>query len=40
MDLNPIEHIWWHLKAKALELFPELKAMGAGEEAIEALEEL
>ena len=24
-DLNPIEHIWFHLKSKALELHPELK---------------
>jgi hypothetical protein len=37
-DLNPIEHIWWHLKAKVLELFPELKDLEAGEEAKEALE--
>jgi hypothetical protein len=37
-DLNPIEHIWWHLKAEVLELFPELKDLGAGEEAKEALE--
>jgi len=38
MDLNPIEHIWWHLKAKVLELFPELVDMGSGAGAIEALE--
>ena len=37
-DLNPIEHIWWHLKAKVLELFPELKERRAGEEAKEAPE--
>ena len=37
LDLNPIEHIWWHLKAKVLELYPELKELGAGEEAKEAL---
>ena len=37
-DLNLIEHIWWHLKAKVLEVFPELKDLGAGEEAKEALE--
>src|ERR1700712_4483622 len=38
MDLDPIEHIWWHLKAKALKLFPELVDMGSGADAIEALE--
>jgi transposase len=37
-DLNPIEHIWWHLKAKVLELYPDLKDLGTGEEAKEALE--
>ena len=37
-DLNPIEHIWWHLKAKVLELYPHLKDIGTGDEAIEALE--
>ena len=36
-DLNPIEYIWWYLKAKVLELFPELKDMRAGEEAKEVL---
>jgi transposase len=37
-DLNPIEHIWWHLKNKVLELYPELEQMGNGEDAKEALE--
>jgi hypothetical protein len=31
-DLNPIEHISWHLEAKILELHPELKDLGAGKE--------
>ena len=38
-DLNPIEHVWWHLKAKVLELHPELKNLGSGEEAKKALED-
>ena len=38
-DLNPIEHIWWHLKKMVLQLHPELEGMGKGEEAIRALEE-
>ena len=21
-DLNPIEHVWWHLKNKVLEMYP------------------
>jgi transposase len=37
-DLNPIEHIWHHLKKLVLERYPELETMGAGEEAIQALE--
>jgi transposase len=37
-DLNPIEHVWWHLKNKVLELHPELELMGGGEEVKEALE--
>ncbi|RFU28321.1 hypothetical protein B7463_g7998, partial [Scytalidium lignicola] len=37
-DLNPIEHVWWHLKAKVLEIHPELKDMGKNDEAIIALE--
>jgi transposase len=37
-DLNPIKHVWWHLKAKVLELHPELKNLGTGEEAKGALE--
>jgi transposase len=35
-DLNPIEHIWWHLKAKVKELFPDLDKLDSGEEAVEA----
>jgi len=23
-DLNPIEHIWWHLKVRLYEMFPEV----------------
>lgn len=37
-DLNPIEHIWWHLKKKLEELHPELRGMGKGVEALEALQ--
>ena len=37
-DLNPIEHIWHHLKRLVLEMYPELEGMGKGEEAIRALE--
>lgn len=25
-DLNPIEHVWWHLKTKVCEMFPEVAA--------------
>ena len=25
-DLNPIEHIWWHLKTRCYEMFPEVAA--------------
>jgi transposase len=32
LDLNPIKHVWWHLKAKVLELHPELKNLGTSEE--------
>ena len=32
-DLNPIEYIQWHLKAKVLEMFPELMDIGTREEA-------
>ena len=35
-DLNPIEHIWHHLKKLVLEMHPELEGMGKGEEAIRA----
>jgi hypothetical protein len=37
-DLNPIEHLWWHLKNHVLKLYPELTNMGTGEEDIQALE--
>jgi len=30
-DLNPIEHIWWHLKNYVLRLHPELEDGGKGE---------
>lgn len=35
-DLNPIEHLWWALKQKVFELYPELRQMGKTEEAKEA----
>jgi transposase len=38
-DLNPIEHIWWHLKSLVLKNHPEIEAMGTGEEALKALED-
>jgi transposase len=37
-DLNPIEHVWWHLKSRVLKNHPEIETMGTGEEAREALE--
>ena len=38
-DLNPIEHVWYHLKKKVLEMHPELEfANGKSEEDIQALE--
>jgi hypothetical protein len=37
-DLNPIEHIWWYLKNKVLELYPELLEMGTSDQARELLE--
>jgi hypothetical protein len=37
-DLNPIEHIWFHLKNKVLKLHPELEHIGSGDEAKDALE--
>jgi hypothetical protein len=37
-SLNPIEHIWWHLKNKVLELYPELLEMGTSDQARELLE--
>lgn len=33
-DLNPIEHIWFHLKAKVLELYPELNHLSGGTDSI------
>ena len=38
-DLNPIEHVQWHLKAKVLEMHPELKNLELGEKTKKALEE-
>ena len=38
-DLNPIEHIWFHLKAMVLEMHLELADMGSGEDAKKALED-
>jgi transposase len=38
-DLNPIEHIWWHLKNWVLKNHPELNQMGNSEAAQQALEE-
>jgi hypothetical protein len=26
LDLNPIEHIWWHLKTRVCEIFPNVAA--------------
>ncbi len=38
-DLNPIEHAWYHLKRKVLEIHPELlRARGKKEEDIKQLE--
>jgi transposase len=37
-DLNPIEHVWWHLKNKVVELHPGLETIGTGEESKDALE--
>ena len=34
-DLNPIEHLWFHLKAKVLELYPELSEVRGGVEYIQ-----
>ena len=25
-DLNPIEHVWWHLKTRVFEMFPDVAA--------------
>jgi hypothetical protein len=38
-DMNPIEHIWFHLKKHVQLLHPELANMGSGEEGIRALEQ-
>lgn len=38
-DLNPIEHLWWILKKKVFEDYPELLEEGKGESDIQALEE-
>ena len=37
-DLNPIEHVWYHLKKLVLQKYSDLEGMGKGEEAIKALE--
>jgi transposase len=39
LDLNPIEHVWWHLENKVLELHPELEQMGDDEGAKKAMED-
>ena len=36
-DLNPIEHIWWALKRKVFELYPELKGQGSSNKAYDNL---
>ena len=36
-DMNPIEHVWYHLKKYVLEHYPELNNQGKGEDAIRAL---
>ena len=36
-DLNPIEHIWHHLKKLVLQMHPELEDMGKGDDAWQAL---
>jgi hypothetical protein len=38
-DMNPIEHLWFHLKKMVQILHPELLGMGTGEEAKKALEQ-
>jgi hypothetical protein len=35
--MNPIEHVWHHLKKYVLEHYPELGSLVSGEEAIRAL---
>ena len=37
-DLNPIEHVWWHLKKYVYEHYPELLNSGKSEQAIQDLE--
>ena len=36
-DLSPIEHLWWALKRKVLELHPELEDQGYTAEALDSL---
>jgi hypothetical protein len=36
-DLNPIEHLWYHLKKKAIKMHPELSEMGHSSDDLEAL---
>ena len=31
LDMNPIEHIWFHLKKQVLLLYPKLTNIGKGE---------
>jgi hypothetical protein len=37
LDLNPIEHLWWHLKRKIVKLHPELERMGGLKEDLDRL---
>jgi hypothetical protein len=36
-DLNPIEHLWYHLKRKIIKLHPELETMGGSKEDLDRL---
>jgi len=38
-DLNPIEHVWWHLKLQVQKLHPELLDQGNSEQALKNLSE-
>lgn len=38
-DLNPIEHIWWHLKARLYEMFPEISTSKSDSEEARTLME-